>query len=153
MPKLAWLGLAAVFLLAGPTQSRADDISDDWDQLASACIGVANTAWCETNRDKVMAPQFRKAFAGDYQSQRNVSYCLAEQSACDGAMTYNRPLGCAWRIVILLSGSARVDATDTGFFDAWCRRALSVDERAVSMAQAGALYQRIYRKPLPTFSY
>ena len=89
---------------------------------------------------------FPRAYQKDYQGQRNVSFCLAD--GCDGAVQVNKPLGCAWRLVILASGSPKVDSTDTGFFDSRCRK-FSEAETLQMKSQADALYRQIYKKPLP----
>lgn len=101
---------------------------------------------CESSRSQFKV-EYPKAHRGDYGSQRNVSYCLV--TGCDGAVQVNRPLGCAWRIVIVASGSPRVDSTDTGFFAANCRGKLSEIEAVQMATQADALFRRIYKRPLP----
>lgn len=128
--------------LIGPAVMAADEASD---HLRMCATGNEN---CEANRAQ-FGSEYAKAYARDYQSQRNVSYCLA--SGCDGAVVENRPLGCAWRIVIIGSGSARVDSTDTGFFKAYCIGRLSQIEVAQMRAQAAALFKEIYKRPLPVF--
>ncbi len=90
---------------------------------------------------------FPKAHQKDYQAQRNVSFCLA--NGCNGAVQKNLPLGCAWRLVIIASGSPRVDSTDTSFFDAHCQRKLSNIEMVQMKSQAGELFKKIYKRPLP----
>lgn len=128
--------------LVGPAVMAADEASD---HLRMCVTGNQN---CEANRMQ-FRNEYPKAYARDYQSQRNVSYCLA--SGCDGAVTQNRPLGCAWRIVIIGSGSPKVDSTDTEFFKAYCIGRLNEIEVAQMRAQAGALFKEIYKRPLPAF--
>lgn len=102
--------------------------------------------FCESSQQQ-FKKWFPKAYSKDYQGQRNVSFCLAD--GCDGAVRKNLALGCAWRIVIIASGSSRVDSTDTGFFDAYCRNRLSESEIAQMRSQAEALFSQIYKRPLP----
>ena len=99
---------------------------------------------CESDKQ-----QFKKAYAAaykrDYQGQRNVSYCLS--AGCGGAVQNNATLGCAWRLVILASGSAEVDNTDISNKRVYCDR-LAPDEQETARAQAQELMRRIYKREL-----
>jgi hypothetical protein len=106
----------------------------------------ADNQFCEGSKEQ-FKQWFPKAYQKDYQGQRNVSFCLAD--GCDGAVQKNRPLGCAWRLVIITSGSQRVESTDTGFFDAYCKGKLSNVEMVQMRSQAGELFKKIYNRPLP----
>jgi hypothetical protein len=50
---------------------------------------------------------FSAAWRGENNAQRRVAFCLS--TGCGGALIANPILGCAWRIVILASGSAGPD--------------------------------------------
>lgn len=95
---------------------------------------------------KRMSEDNKRAWKGDYQGQRNVSFCLS--TGCDGLVAPNKSLGCAWRIVIIASGSPKVDASDAANFDAFCKR-LPSTEASVARAQAGALFRAIYKREPP----
>lgn len=130
--------------------------------VAAALIAVASPAWADTAADYLRPcpsgdalctssrDQFVEAFGQaqrrDYQGQRNVSYCLV--SGCDGAVAPDRTLGCAWRLVILSSGSPKVDASDEQFLRSFCSGRL--DEAGMVRARGAAegLMRRIYGRPL-----
>lgn len=139
-PWLFALTLASIMTVGTPSSAPAEGA----DGYLAAC-GAENTS-CASDQAQ-FRKWFPKAYAKDYQGQRNVSYCLA--SGCGGAVTQNRPLGCAWRLVIIASGSPKVDSTDTGFFDAYCKGRLSDVEMVQMRAQAGELFRRIYKRSLP----
>lgn len=111
-------------------------------------MGVSEKILCEQGI-KTFKAAFPRALKGDYQAQRNVAFCL--MSGCDGAVTINKPLGCAWRAVILGSGSSKVDRSDTSSFDSGCRGKLTKSEAVVSASQYTELYRRIYRRVAPPF--
>ena len=96
---------------------------------------------------KASLAQFRKwfplAMRGDYQGQRNVAFCLSR--GCDGAV-FQRPItGCAWRMVIVGSGSPKVDSTDTANLKNECGKLDEVDRQAAA-AQATTLMAKIPRR-------
>src|SRR3546814_445186 len=66
-----------------------------------------------------------EALKGDYQAQRNLSYWL---SGGGGVPPINPILGCAWRIVILNSGSLSVDQSDSFNKTFYCNKKLSSEE-------------------------
>ena len=77
-----------------------------------------------------------KALAGDYISQRNLAYTLST------SIPHNPILGCAWRIVIVESGSPKVDQSDTGNMSFECGK-LNADELAAAKAQVKKLQEKI----------
>ncbi len=81
----------------------------------------------------------QEALAGDYISQRNIAYTLSRE------IPHNPILGCAWRIVIVESGSPKVDQTDTGNMSFECGK-LSADELTAAKAQAKKLQEKIREK-------
>ena len=80
------------------------------------------------------------AMKGDYQDQRNLAYTLSTSS---DPFVENKMLGCAWRKLILLSGSQRIDATDIQNEKFYCGK-LSPEEQAAATKQAERLYKEIY---------
>lgn len=126
--------LTAVIMSAASTVALAED-ADDY--MGFTCM--IDTASC----DRTQA-QFREwlpeAYKGDYQSQRNVAYCLS--TGCDGAILTKPIKGCAWRIVIVGSGSVDVDQSDTINLEMECGR-LSAVEREAAAAQAARILTTI----------
>jgi hypothetical protein len=131
---------ALILLLCATGFGHAQSANDH----LTLCLGADQM--CEVSKGE-FKKWFPKAYQKDYQGQRNVSFCLA--NGCDGAVQKNLPLGCAWRLVIIASGSPRVDSTDTSFFDAYCEGKLSNIEIVQMKSQAGELFKKIYKRPLP----
>jgi hypothetical protein len=100
---------------------------------------------CE--EQKSIRRDWKKAFAGDYQGQRNVSFCLS--TGCDGTMRTDLILGCAWRVVILASKSRLITSGDEANHQTYCSLKLTDGDRDNAMTAARDLFQKIYRKPLP----
>lgn len=84
----------------------------------------------------------KSALAGDYQAQRNLAYTLTTSTP------HNPILGCAWRIVIVESGSAQVDQSDTGNKQFDCDKKLNQDEINAAKAQAKELQKKIAKNDL-----
>jgi hypothetical protein len=82
----------------------------------------------------------RAALTGDYQAQRNLAYTLTT------GIPHNQILGCAWRIVIVESGSDQVDQSDTGNKEFDCDNKLNSDEINAAKAQAKKLQEKIAKK-------
>ncbi|HEY0155491.1 MAG TPA: hypothetical protein VGB92_26075 [Longimicrobium sp.] len=80
------------------------------------------------------------AMAGDYQAQRNLAYQLSGDA---GGVPVNPILSCAWRIVIVESGSPSVNTGDTGNLEYYCNKRLGAAERVAAAAQAKRLQARI----------
>lgn len=80
------------------------------------------------------------ALTGDYQAQRNLAYTLTTK------LPHNPILGCAWRIVIIESGSDQVDQSDTGNKNFDCDQKLSADEMVAAKQQARNLQEKIAQK-------
>lgn len=83
----------------------------------------------------------KAAKAGDYQAQRNVAYWLS--GGYDGAAPLNPILACAWRLVILESGSPSVDSSDVSNKRLYCDRKLDADGLKAAQAQARTLKRGI----------
>lgn len=78
----------------------------------------------------------KAALAGEYQAQRNLAYTLST------GIPHDVILGCAWRIVIVDSGSPQVDQSDTGNKTFYCGK-LSADEFRAAQSQAKNLQDMI----------
>lgn len=85
----------------------------------------------------------RQALAGDYQAQRNLAYSLS--TGAEGYPT-NPVMACVWRIVILKSGHAEADASDTGNKTFDCEQKLNSQQLRDAGAQANALLKRIKKR-------
>ncbi len=83
----------------------------------------------------------KAAKAGDYQGQRNVAYWLS--GGYGGAPPLNPVLACAWRLVILESGSTSVDSSDVSNKRLYCDRKLDADGLKAAQAQARTLQRGI----------
>ncbi len=88
----------------------------------------------------------KRAYEGNYQGQRNLAYCL--WSGCGGAVSENKQLSCAWRMVILASGSPKMHDGDIGNFKL-CLDKLSTIEKAAMKSQAASLYRTVYGREIP----
>lgn len=133
--------LIALALCAAATGAAA---ASDLGYEPGNCELAADGGWCRQSA-KDMARDWPKALRGDYQAQRNVAYCLS--GGCDGAVAVNRIQGCAWRIVIVSSGSPKVGATDTANLRADCGR-LEPTEKTAAAMRADALFPKVYGRPL-----
>lgn len=114
-------------------------------EISTARAASAKTAPVTTTEQ--FQRNLRSASKGNYTAQRNVADCLL--TGCDGAVTIDKALGCAWRAVILVSGSLQVDAGDRANFDISCRGKLTASEAMTFGAQYETLYRTIYRRTPP----
>lgn len=108
------------------------------------CVGA--DTFCKNNA-KQFRDEFPRALRGDYDAQRNVAFCF--MTGCDGAVTQDRPRGCAWRAVIIASGSPKVTSGDRSNFDNSCRGKLIGSDATAFGSQFERLFQRIYRRAAP----
>ena len=103
---------------------------------------IDDNEWC-----KHALVQFRKwypkALRGDYQAQRNVAFYLWEGG--DGAVVKNRVASCTWRMIILSSGSTKIDDSDTGWVET-CKEKLSSAEWLAVSGQLQNLLPRVGRR-------
>lgn len=88
-----------------------------------------------------------EALRGHYQAQRNLAYGYS--AAPYSGQDKNQLLACAWRIVIVHSGSKLVNETDVGNRDVYCGQ-LNKTGLTAAQAQARTLYRQIY-KTAPMF--
>ena len=137
--RLAFLALFALW--AGCAHAA------EFDDLVSptGCAGNKEPVFCEQYL-ATLRKEYPQALRGDYQAQRNVSYCLT--TSCDGALKINRPLGCAWRAVIL-GGNRKADNTDVDSFNTYCRGKLTGGDVLLFANHLDTLFRRIYKRPAP----
>lgn len=109
--------------------------------LAAACMVISAGATAAGFQEVEAA-----ALRGDYQAQRNIAFGYGSQPYA--GQPKNPLLACAWRHVILHSGSQRVDQTDVNNFEVTCG-SLDVNQRAAAVAQGRALFDRVYRRKAP----
>lgn len=98
------------------------------------CATTKNVGSCHYSKEE-WPDEYGAAIKGDYQGQRNVSYCLS--TGCNGAIRENRILGCAWRFVIVESGHLSADSSDTTNLEYYCGPEY-VDKAGLAMAEAQA---------------
>lgn len=109
-------------------------------QQANASAGAApSSASSETSGMSKYEAMEKAALSGDYQAQRNLAYTLTT------GIPHNPILGCAWRIVIVQSGSPQVDPSDTGNKKFACGK-LNADDLAAAEAQAKKLQAKVSDK-------
>jgi hypothetical protein len=89
------------------------------------------------------SPLEKQALAGDYQAQRNLAYYLS--TGAEGYPT-NPVMGCAWRIVILKSGSSKVDDSDRSNKTFDCDQKLNPRQLREAEAQVDILLKKIRKR-------
>lgn len=134
------LAVLALLFLAGSSWARAQSA----DPYLQAC--TQSDLVCQGTQQGFKA-SFPKALAGDHSAQRDVSACLT--NGCDEAVTRDRVLGCAWRLMITKSIVQPADLADANFLNANCSGSLTDLEVVRMKEQAGDLFRTIYRKPMP----
>jgi hypothetical protein len=92
------------------------------------------------------AREVRNAWRGDYQGQRNVAYCFL--TSCNRVSVIDIKMACAWRIVILSSGSLRVDSTDESNHRLECGMAERAGQLEAAKREAASIYRKVYRRDL-----
>lgn len=134
------LGLLAAGLLAGVSGvARADDLRAQ--TFLAPCALADNEEFCRFMADK-FTRDWSQAMRGRIESQRNVAFCLRD--GCDGAVATNPVLACAWRMVIIASGSPKLDDLDARNFESACH-SLSETARIAADAQARQIVRRTMR--------
>lgn len=103
------------------------------------CLAADGKAACEKAR-AAFANAYRRALRGDYQARRNVAYMLKRGHA--DVVLPSPVSACAWRLLIVASGSPSVDAGDTGNVRVDCG-SLSEADSAAARVEARALAARI----------
>ncbi|WP_237153336.1 hypothetical protein [Oryzibacter oryziterrae] len=111
--------------------------------------GPTSDSSCAYER-QVLADQWPKALGGDYQSQRNIAFCLSD--GCYDAMQVDKVAACAWRMVIVASGDPSVERGDLDNYVSACRMGLSTDEQQAARTTAERMFILIYARRLPQFN-
>lgn len=92
-----------------------------------------------------------KAMQGDVDAQRRLASCLGEEPGdCPAPPTEPSPAeACAWRMVIIASGHARIDASDTANYERDCSyRTISQLEQVAALTQAERVFREIYSRDI-----
>lgn len=106
------------------------------------CSGVSDS--CERDQAEILV-NAKFSYRGDYQAQRNLAYCL--NTGCSNAIIMNKPLSCAWRIIILAAASHEVDDSDTSNLE-FCLEKLSPIERATATSRSAAIFKTVYGRTI-----
>lgn len=115
------LGMLLLLAACAPASAQSQNVSD----YVQDCSAATDTSAC-----KMMSQDIDKDLAGawkaDYQSVRNVSYCL--MTGCDGAVRIDVTEGCAWRaIAYTLAPTGKEKISETKMMDAYCKTVPSTD--------------------------
>ena len=108
---------------------------------------------CPSGRDTFQR-NYWFALQGEYLSQDTVVFCFnrgsnpKEDPYCGGVVQQNKIMECAWRLVIISSGSPEVKTSDVEMYDDECG-ARPWSEKQAFFAQASQLFSRIYQRLLP----
>lgn len=145
--RLVALALVCLAAVAMSARSQPVEPADEARALFADCGLLAgyDRSWCQAEQRRFI-DLYGRALRRDYHSQRRVALCLS--SGCDGSVRVDRSLACAWRKLILASGSPYVDLSDTRNFRQDCA-GLSHEEQVGARSHAGELMMRLYGKPLP----
>lgn len=84
----------------------------------------------------------RAAMSGDYQAQRNLAFGYVSYPYKGQDM--NPILGCAWYKTIIMTGSVKVNVTDTNNVEVYCNK-LPQTQKEAAKYQAGELLKKIGR--------
>lgn len=137
-PSLRTIACAATILGFPITGAVAQQ--DKADDHLLPCVDTKE--FCKSSQQQFIK-WFPRAWKGDYQGQRNVAFFLGRDS--DGAVKPNPTLACAWRIVIIASGSPKIDNTDTANLRIDCNK-LDPLEKEVATRQAQNIQRNIRRR-------
>lgn len=138
---LATLALATAAEAQPPSRATLDRQAE---AFLRSCDGLAgdDVTWCTINRTG-FAGTYRRAYAGDYNAQRNVAFLLRGSSP---GVVANHVDSCAWRLVIIAQRHPQIDASDTANVRFDCGR-LDMRQRAAAQERALALVGQIAVDP------
>jgi len=142
--KRGLLALACLVCTVGGAMAQALDTPES---LLASCDFASkyNQSWCMSEQVRFVEI-YRKSLNKDYYGQRSVASCLV--SGCDGAVTIDKRRACAWRMLIVSSGSPYVDTSDRSNYRLDCSGMTTDADRAAVHSMAGDLMMRVYGKPL-----
>jgi hypothetical protein len=132
--------LIFLFCLAGTIASamaQSDDIPET-DALMKICETAVDQTLCEQSRTQFL-DEWPKAWAGDYQSMRNIGFCFKD--GCDGSVRINLIAACAWRSALVDSGLPEVEVSDSTNEEIACR-SLSRRQRSAAANQAARILKK-----------
>lgn len=116
--------------------------------IGAAAIALAMATSAHADSGEIA--KFKKgAFEGDYQSQRDLAYCLSNRSKCTGETNDGPIEACAWRLVIVASNDKRVMDGDWSNFVVYCRDVLNEQDLKYASLRAGAYFSKIYKRSIP----
>lgn len=95
--------------------------------------GFCRDEMCEVTKVQFVNNDWPKAWAGDYQGQRNAAFCRA--TGCRGAVQIDHAEACAWRAVILARHPRESGDMDTASLKTDCAQ---LDAAATALAQLKA---------------
>lgn len=132
------MAVAAALLLGGHAAAVA---ADDVAPHLTVCgyLAPAEEKDCAAEQ-AIWRKDWAQAYRGDHTGQRNVAYCLS--TGCQGAVVQNLILGCAWRLLIMTSGSPEINDSDTRDLRMGCGQ-LAADELEAAKAQAMRLQRKV----------
>ena len=138
------LCLAVGTVAASLAQSKGVDRKGEAEEYLLPCpIDAGGNAYgtkiCEGDQKQFLR-EYPKAYEGDYESERNVGNCL--QSGCSGALRKNPIQACAWRMVLMTSGSPKVNDLDAADLKIACGR-LAEAERQDAAQRAAVITAEI----------
>jgi hypothetical protein len=143
-PPVAKAVIPAASPNARPADPEALKVLASQKGKSDAPLGICTTdpaidGECQENQ-AMFLKAWAKAWRGDYQGQRNVAFCQAGK--CGAGIAPNRVQGCAWRIVILASGSTEVGDADVQNMKLECGKLDQVG-RAAADAQAREIARKL----------
>lgn len=155
-----WIVVALILIFNSPAFSAERIVFKSYDQASDYVEAhrldempdgyIPILTFCHEDNCVLMQAEIlndvKLAYGGDYQGQRNLAFCL--WAGCKKAMIANKQLSCAWRMLILASGSPRLDQGDISNFET-CLEKLSTVQKAAMKAQTTALFPIIYGRQIP----
>jgi hypothetical protein len=104
------------------------------------------TTICVQNQVEFERQDWPKAWAGEYDEQRNAAFC--REDGCTGAVALNKAEACAWRMIIINGNAKKADDNDVRELGFSCNK---LDEAAKVLAinKAQAMFRTIYGRDMP----
>lgn len=130
--------LALLYVGAFPVLAPRSAAAHEADLFTSLCISPDERDVCLASAT-TFRELYKKAHQGNYHAQRDVAYMLSEGRS---GVVRDQVAACAWRLVIIVSGSPSVDVIDQGNVKVDCGR-LSPAEMAQARASAVTISVRI----------
>lgn len=118
-----------------------------YDKLPEVPAIQCGSEECKTNSLE-MIKAWPKAWAGEYGAQRNVAFLLSTSNA---GVASNPVQGCAWRIIIQVSGHMEFQPGDQSNYDLECGRLKSSEFDAAKQI-ANTIFEKTKHSKLPQIS-